>query len=138
MIATQHLALNCRDRRAQEAFYTEHFGFRRARVFNSGQPDEFVMLRLGGMCLELFTAKRARAGDRGGEQAIGFLHLAFDVDGIDEAVAKLQAAGVKTDPIIDCDKAVPGLRICFFDDPEGNRIELMEGWKDDPAAATAL
>jgi hypothetical protein len=27
---------------------------------------------------------------------------------------------------------VPGLKVCFFNDPDGNAIELMEGWEDDP------
>ncbi len=34
-------------------------------------------------------------------------------------------------PIIDCPHVTPSLRICFFKDPRGNILELMEGWKDD-------
>jgi len=47
----QHIALNCRDQVAQERFYGDLFGSERARVFNAGEPDEFVMLRLGVMKL---------------------------------------------------------------------------------------
>ncbi len=32
--------------------------------------------------------------------------------------------------MIDCSTVVEGLRVCFFDDPEGNKIELMQGYKD--------
>ena len=133
MSALQHLALNCHDRHAAERFYTEQFGFRRARVFNRDTPNEFVMLRLGSMCLELFGVK-ADAAARGGEQVIGFKHLAFEVPDLDATIAKLQAAGIETDPIMDAGKHVPGLRVCFFRDPEGNILELMEGWQDETPA----
>ena len=133
MPALQHLAFNCHDRHAAERFYTEHFGFRRARVFNRDTPNEFVMLRLGSMCLELFSVQADPAA-RGGEQVIGFKHLAFEVPDLDAAIAKLQAAGIKTDPIMDAGEHVPGLRICFFKDPEGNILELMEGWQDETPA----
>jgi glyoxylase I family protein len=128
MNAFQHLAMNCRDRLAQEAFYTEQFGFVRVRTFNRGRADEFVMARLGSMCLEFFGVKDDGTG---GEQAIGFKHLAFEVPDLEAAIAKLQAAGVQPDPIIDAGKSVPGLRICFFRDPEGNILELMQGWQDE-------
>jgi len=128
--AVQHLALNCRDLRWQEAFFTKHFGFRRARVFSAGTPDEFIMLRLGSTCLELFQAGPAGRSARGGEQAVGFKHLAFEVPDIAAAVARLHADGFPTERIADCSDVVPGLRICFFSDPDGNRIELMQGWAD--------
>ena len=129
MNAVQHLALNCRDRLAQEKFYAEHFGFKRARVFNPGQPGEFVMLRLGGMCLECFGVGEASAG--GGEQAVGFKHLAFEVPNLEDSIARLKAAGTDTGEIIEAGKHCPGLRICFFKDPEGNILELMQGWRDE-------
>ena len=136
MNAIQHIAFNCRDRHATERFYTEHFGFRRARVFNRGKEGEFVMLRLGAACSELFDAPPdAASGDaRGGEQPVGFKHLAFEVPDLEAAIAKLNAAGTKTDDIIDAGPHVPGLRICFFKDPEGNILELMEGWQDETDA----
>ena len=131
-VTVQHLALNCRDRLAQERFYTRHFGFRRARVFRPGQPSEFVMLRLGSMCLELFGADGDTAsGPGGGEQRVGFKHLAFEVPDLETALAELRADGVTPDQIIEAGEHVPGLRICFFRDPEGNILELMQGWQDE-------
>ncbi len=130
MATVHHIALNCRDPRKQEAFYTKQFGFRRSRVFNEGTPDEFVMLRLGPTCLELFSVKEADRARSGGEQPVGLKHLAFGVDDLEEAVARLQEDGIETDGIIDCSDVVEGLRVCFFDDPEGNRLELMQGYTD--------
>ena len=131
MAGVQHIAFNCRDRAAQEAFYAKHFGFRRARVFNAGTDGEFVMLRSGPTCLELFSAAAGKA--RGGEQAVGFKHVALEVSDLPAAVASLNADGIETEPVIDCSGIVPGWRVCFFNDPEGNRLELIEGYQDDPA-----
>ena len=46
------------------------------------------------------------------------------------AVAGLQADGIKPEKIIDCSAVVQGMRVCFFNDADGNRIELMQGYKD--------
>jgi len=131
MNATHHIAFNCKDRAAQERFYTKLLGFRRARVFNAGTPDEFVMLRLGSTCIELFQAKGLPASAQASEQPLGFKHMAFEVPDIEAKVAEVSAAGIETQSIIDCSSVVPGLRICFFRDPEGNLLELMQGWSDD-------
>ncbi|MCK4376201.1 MAG: VOC family protein [Candidatus Brocadiae bacterium] len=126
----QHVAVNCKDKAAQEQFYTKHFGFRRARVFNPGRPDEFVMLRLGDTCMELFQAD-AGPDASGGEQEVGFKHFCFQVPDVARKVAELNADGMQTGPVIDCSDQVPGLKVCFFNDPEGNVLELMEGWQDE-------
>ena len=131
MNAIQHIALHCRDLKAQEQFYTKHFGFRRARVFNPGTPGEFLMLRLGSTCIELFSAPENVRNQLAKPQPIGFAHLAFAVDDLDAAVARLQADGIVTEPIIDCSSIMQGARVCFFQDPDGNRLELMQGYQDE-------
>lgn len=128
MTATQHLAMNCRDIEASEAFFVKHFGFRRVRTFNPGE-EQFVMLRCGSMCLELFGASDDSA--RGGEQTVGFSHLAFEVDKLEPAIAALEADGIEVEPIIDCNDLIPGMRVVFFNDADGNRMELMQGYRDE-------
>jgi len=127
----QHVALNCKDRVGQERFYGKHFGFRRARVFNAGRPDEFVMMRLADTCMELFQAADLPPDASGGEQQVGFKHFCFQVPDVAAKVAELDADGIETGPVIDCGHQVPGLKVCFFRDPEGNVLELMEGWQDE-------
>ncbi|MHC5053422.1 MAG: VOC family protein [Planctomycetota bacterium] len=132
MPAIQHIAFNCRDMRAQEEFYARHFGFRRVRTFKAGTPKEFAVLRLGGTCTELFPAGEGADEAAGaGPQPVGFAHLAFEVEDLDAAVAALEAGGVETEGIIDCSRLLEGFRVCFFNDPEGNRIELMQGYRDE-------
>ena len=72
MNAIQHISFNCRDLKAQEQFYTKHFGFRSSRVFNADTPEEFIILRLGAMCLELFSADGDTEGLKAQEPPIGF------------------------------------------------------------------
>ena len=132
MNAVQHIAFTCRDIRKSEAFYTKHFGFRRARVFNRGRADEFLMLRLGGMCIELFQAPAGAAAAAPASGA-GYKHLAFEVPSVDAAVARLRDDGMAPDPVSDCSAIVPGMKVCFFQDPDGNRVELMQGYRDEAA-----
>jgi len=128
-IAVNHIAFACRDMKAQEAFYTKHFGAKRSRTFNAGTPHEFFMLKIGDVRLEIFPADKTKSeGQKGGEQAVGFRHLAFDVDNIDPILAGIREDGADADPIIDCGW---GIRILFFRDPEGNIIELMEKYTDE-------
>jgi len=124
-----HIAFACRNIKAQEAFYTKHFGFKRSRTFNAGQPNEFFMLKLGAVRLEFFSADPAKAaGQKGGEQTVGFKHLAFDVENIDTMTTGLKADGADLDSIMDFGG---GIRLLFFRDPEGNIVELMENYKDE-------
>ncbi len=129
----QHLAFNCRDRIAQERFYARHFGFRRVRVFNAGRPDEFVMTALGDVRVEFFQARNPAPDEHGGERKVGFKHMCIEVEDVRGKAAELGAAGVDIDPVIDCGDVVPGLLVCFFRDPEGNVVELMQGWQDQEA-----
>ncbi len=131
MPAMTHIAYKCKDKSITEAFYTRHFGFERARVFNHGKPREGVLLRLDGVRLELFDAPDEDKAQSGGEQKVGYLHLAFEVPDIAAAIKGLEADGVEVEPVIECDHLVEGMRICFFNDPDGNRVELMEGYRDD-------
>jgi glyoxylase I family protein len=128
--AVQHMAFGCVDRLKQEAFYTRWLGFRRVRVFKPGEADEFVMLRLGSVCIEFFGAEDGAAGSPG-PLPVGFRHLAFEVADLDAKVSEMRAAGVEMGEIIDCNALVPGMRVCFFNDPEGNQLEFMEGWRDE-------
>lgn len=132
LIAVHHVAMNCRNIHQQEAFYMKHFGFKRSRTFRRGTPEEFFMLKLGSVRLELFTTLETEmAGLQGGEQPVGFKHLAFEVPTLEPVLEALKADGIEVDPIIEMPHLVPGFRIVFFRDPEGNILELMEGYHDE-------
>jgi len=131
-VAIHHIAFRCRDIAAQEAFYTKHFGFRRCRTFRRGEPGEFFMLKLGPVRLELFPSENPPPeSEKGGEQTVGFRHLAFAVPKLETILDALRADGIEPDPIVELGHMSPGFRIAFFRDPEGNIMELMENYQDE-------
>ena len=62
-------------------------------------------------------------------------HIGFEVKNIDAFVAKLQAAGVKTDAPVRNSANASGLRIAFVTDPWGTEIEITEGLSTTPTVA---
>jgi glyoxylase I family protein len=130
-LVVTHLAFRCRNLAAQEAFYTKHFGFKRSRTFHRGESGEFFLLKLGAMRLELFPPDPAQPVAQGGEQTVGFRHLAFEVPKLEPMIESLRADGIQPDSIIELPQIAEGFRIVFFRDPEGNIIELMEGYRDE-------
>ncbi len=128
-----HLAVTCQDPLALERWYTKHFGFRRARVYAPG-PGQVVMLKRGDLYLELFPAAEKRTAppaDKDGTPAQGWRHLAFLVDDLDSKLAEMgDGAQVNLGPL-DMGAFIPGMRSVWLADPEGNVVELNQGYVDE-------
>jgi glyoxylase I family protein len=133
--AFHHVALTCKDPIAVERFYTQHFGFRRSRVAPLGGGKQVVFIRCGGMYLELFAADDAApvpAGTADGPHHPGIRHLAFKVDDLDTTLS-LMGDDVKrriTLGPLDFSSFIPGWRSCWLSDPEGNVVEISQGFVD--------
>ncbi len=127
MLKMHHLALNCNDLKKQMDFYINVMGFKIAWVFNEGEKNEFVMLRLDDFCIELFQKKHV-INLKGHIEALK--HFAFQVDSIELYKNKLKDIGISIDKEIDYSSVLEGFKISFFSDPEGNTLELMEGYQD--------
>jgi glyoxylase I family protein len=129
-----HLALACREPLNLERFYTEHFGFRRARVVRLGDA-QIVFLKSDSIYLELFQASQpppvAPAGGDG-PWFPGVRHLAFVVDDVDAKLAELGSAARVTLMPQDLDDFIQGWRSAWVADPEGNILELTQGYVDEP------
>lgn len=128
MIKAHHIALNCKDIKTQEKFYTEVLGFKRVRVFNKLQSNEFIMLRLDSFCIGLFTSSDSEINLK---DKSTFKHFAFSVDSLEKYKKILQSHNISIEKEIDHSKILEGFKICFFSDPEGNTLELMEGYEDE-------
>jgi catechol 2,3-dioxygenase-like lactoylglutathione lyase family enzyme len=61
-------------------------------------------------------------------------HMGFEVSNIDAFVAKLQAAGIKTDGAVRNSANASGLRIVYLTDPWGTEIEITQGLAATPIA----
>lgn len=131
-IKPTHLGMSCGDPVAVERFYTRHFGFSRARVIPLGDT-QIVMIKNGDFYIELFKAE----GDRplpppgaDGPHYPGLRHLAFQVNDVDATLAEMGPDAKVTLGPLGFDDFIPGWRTAWVADPEGNIVEITQGYQD--------
>ena len=129
------VALTCQDPIATEKFYSQYFGFRRARVAELPDGDQIVFIKMGDSAfyLELFQAKEnapVPEPTNDGPQYPGVRHLAFKVASVDAKLAELGEAAPVTLGPLNFDDYIPGWRTAWIADPDGRIIELSEGFVD--------
>jgi glyoxylase I family protein len=128
-----HLGFNCKDPIAVERWYTTHFGFERKRVYLPG-PDQVVVIGNGGVALELFPVQDDPGpghGEKDGPTAPGVRHLAFLVDDLDAKLAEIGDDTQVTLGPLDMGGFIEGMRVAWISDPEGNIVELNQGYEDE-------
>jgi catechol 2,3-dioxygenase-like lactoylglutathione lyase family enzyme len=127
-LAYDHVALTVSDLPASLAFYQDVLGLPLLGELHFGDERGFriAYLQLGNSVLELFafdipTLPRVTNSP---VTVLGLKHLALLVDDVDAVAAELAARGATiTNPPRD----VRGVRNCFFADPDGNSLELIDG-----------
>ena len=127
-----HIGLTCKDPIAIEKFYTQYFGFKRARVVPLGQ-DQIVFIKLDNMYLELFKAKEESPlplPQNDGYAFAGVRHLAFTVDNVADKLAELGDTVKVTLGPADFSDFIPGWNGAWVSDPEGNIVEISQGYVD--------
>lgn len=138
-IAFSHVALNCRDIAQTERFYTQHFGFRRARVIDLGE-DKIVFLKSGATYLELFHATGAApapAPEHDGPAWPGVRHIAFQVDDVDAKLEEIGADALVSLGPLAFDDFIPGWKTVWVRDPDGLIVEISQGFVDQPNVPAA-
>ena len=122
-------------------FYTRAFGaevelriddMRDPRIAEMHELDDELMslaiLRIGETRFELvrFTEPEGRPNDRRGYD-VGVAHLAFAVDDVEDAYARLSAAGVHfgRPPVHMTEGPATGLVLAYARDPDGIQVELI-------------
>jgi glyoxylase I family protein len=132
-MAFSHVALTCKDPIAVERFYTKYFGFTRGSVFDIGGGNQLVFIKSGNVYLELFPGAEDRQGsapEKDGYPNVGVRHIAFQVDNVDAKLAEMGADAKITLGPMDFDAFIPGWRTVWVADPEGNIVEISQGYKD--------
>ena len=129
-----HVALTCKDPIAVERFYATFFGFRRARVVPL-DGKQIVFIRRGEIYLELFTADVAEPMPEGladGPHHPGVRHIAFKVDDLDAVLETFGEDAKKRITLgpLDFGAFIPGWRTVWLADPEGNIVEISQGFVD--------
>jgi catechol 2,3-dioxygenase-like lactoylglutathione lyase family enzyme len=100
------------------AFYTQKLGMEVMERFHNEDDEDFVFLKAGDIKLELMPKKTMETPE-------GFHHISFEVEHVDSACEELRAKGVKilVEPF---DTGVGGIRLAFFEGPNGLRLQLFE------------
>jgi len=120
-----HIHLNVTDVMQAQQWYVQHFGGvagKRGRWDVANVPGTEITI---GKVDMLQVPTDGRSVD----------HIGFEVKNIDAFVAKLQAAGIKTDAAIRNSANASGLRIVYVTDPWGTKIEITEGLAATPLIA---
>jgi glyoxylase I family protein len=127
-----HVAISCKDPLATERFYSKYFGFKRARVIPLGS-DQIVFIKSGDTYLELFRSKEQAPippADQDGPWYPGWRHIAFQVDNVDAKLAEMgEDARITLGPL-DFDDFISGWRTVWVADPNGNIVEISQGYVD--------
>lgn len=130
---TVHAGLNCSDPIKMERFYTRYFGFTRARVIPIENGEQIVFLKNGSFMLELFKTREKSPipeAEKDGHVFPGVRHLAFQVDDVDKVLTELgEEKNISLGPF-DFDDVIPGWRTVWIKDPEGNVVEVSQGYTD--------
>jgi glyoxylase I family protein len=127
-----HVAMACKNPIVTERFYSNYFGFKRARVIPLGD-DQIVFIKSGNVYLELFQSKGEApippvGGD--GPQYPGLRHLAFKVDDVDAQLGEMGGDAVVTLGPLSFDDFIRGWRTVWVSDPDGNIVEISQGYVD--------
>lgn len=119
----KNVVVNCTDVQRSIEYYAK---FLELSVIGEPTPERAVLDAVTAT-IELRAVSNGREASTwvGDDLQKGFRHIGFKVDRLDERAAVLKAAGVefKLDPL-DAEGAV---RICFFYDPDGTLLEMIQG-----------
>jgi len=118
-----HKAYRVTDMEASLRFYRDCLGMEELFTLDDEGKKWLTYLRIGGsQLMELFYGGTATAGMDMGE------HICFEVEDIEETVARIRACGYSTilDGAMEPVAGRDGNLECFVRDPDRNLIELMQ------------
>lgn len=118
-----HASLRVRDVKKSLHFYHEVLGLPVVRTLGPKESPRTVFLQ----GIELTSRKPEEEYD-----VIGFNHLGLEVNMIEDVVKELKSKGIvfETDiRDIKFEEEGEAVKITFFKDPDGNKVELVE-WRD--------
>ncbi len=113
-----HVVLRVRDLAAMVRFYEQALGFKVERTLDR---INLVQMRAGASMLDLVVGERPAAGAHGNMDHLAFRIAPFDRDAI---AAKLSGLGVTLGETVQRYGAEGTGPSVYFNDPEGNQIEL--------------
>ena len=124
MPSIEHAAIFADEPGILKAFYEDAFGFRVIVDNSKSRPPGYFLAGEQGAALEIIG--RPFGADNVNQRHV--CHVAFLVADFDSARALLERRGVvfETDTVVENES----MRTAFFNDPEGNRIQIV--WRAKP------
>ncbi len=112
----EHVAIATKDPQRLARWYVEHLNF--APLLDAGAT---VYIKAPNSVILEFVAAENTAPSPGIRDA-GIRHIAFSVDDLEAAHAQLKSRGIEFEPQA---IVLPGMRLHFFRDLEGNYLHLV-------------
>ena len=124
MSKLEHFAIYAADLEALKDFYIRELGLKVVKVGPGNPPGGYFLADDHGGAIEII----ARPADQSNANQRWVCHLAFRVDDVFAAKAQIEKLGIafEADTEVDDDD----FKTCFFNDPEGNRCQLV--WRKQP------
>jgi catechol 2,3-dioxygenase-like lactoylglutathione lyase family enzyme len=115
--ATHHIAILTQNMATMEKFYSETLGF---PVTKRWDDVNIIFIDIGSTTIELIGSADAPVPN---SPAGAINHIALHVENLDAAYQELVEKGIqiKMEP-----RNFQDIRLCFFYDPDGNSLELVQ------------
>lgn len=119
MFTIEHFAIYAADAPRLKDFYVETFGLKVVVDNGAGDPPGYFLADPGGMAIEII----GRPSGQSNANQRWVCHLAFWVDDFTATLATLDRLGltIETDTYAHNE----AIRTAFFNDPEGNRLQIV-------------
>ena len=124
IVGAHHVAISTNNLARLRHFYVETLGL----PVMGGFPDQdIIFVGAGGIAIEIIGEATPGTARSEGFERRGWQHLAWEVEDVDAAYAELSARGIAFRvPPEDFPEQAPSMRIAFFEDPDGNLLELVQ------------
>jgi glyoxylase I family protein len=122
MTTIEHVAIFAGDTVALKDWYCKNFDMKVAYE-SKATPPVFFVKDADGVCIEIIPRREPSPTIDTGL----VFHLAFKTDDFDKTMKKLKANGVPLEVEV---SPFSGTRVIFFNDPEGNRCQIV--WREKP------
>jgi glyoxylase I family protein len=116
IIGLEHTAIACSDPKSLSSWYLKHLGFR--PLLDTGET--IYIQSANGVVLEFVFADTHPPAPL--IRDAGLRHLAFTTDDLNSSRDELENAGIE---FVE-EHLLPGMRLLFFRDPEGNFLHLVQ------------
>ncbi len=113
----EHIAIATTDAQKLAQWYVDHLNF--SPLQDTGST--VYIKSANSVVLEFVKSETVPAKPQ--IRDAGLRHIAFSVDDLDTAYRELQAAGIEFEP---APVLLPGMRLFFFRDVEGNFLHLVQ------------